>query len=300
MTSILILLLAAGGLSSEPSAGSSPDMVVHSVVLRPMYDIDVPALETGPLIDFAAKEGRAVQSGEVLARIDGSDAKSALAEARADYEVATVESENDLAIKSAEADLAAATRELQRAETANELPSGRVSESEFDELRLKQSQAGLAVEQARRAKHKASRVAAAKLERVKRAEEKLRRHDVKSPVSGAVVESKFEIGEWVEVGQIVARVIQTNQLKVEGMLEGNAITTVLVGSPVLVTVPAGKREIVLKGEITFVSTEALPTSGRVRFRAVVSNPKQLVRPGAQGASMRILPKLASMKRRTIR
>ena len=294
----IFLLLLVVSPASEPVP--LRDVVVPSVLLRPMHDIDVPAMETGPLVDFAAAEGRAVKAGEVLAKIDSSDAQSALAEAKADYEVAVVEAENDLAVKSAEADLTVATRELQRAEQAHKLPSGRITESKFDALRLKQSQAKLAVQQARSSQRKAGRVAAAKLERVSRAQARLKRHAVKSPVAGSVVESKFEIGEWVEAGQVVARVIQTSQLKVEGMLPADATTEVLVGSPVLVTVPIGKREVVLRGEVTFVSTEAVPASGGVRFRAVVSNPKQLVRPGTKGASMKVLPRLAAMKRRTIR
>lgn len=283
MHSMIFLAVAFSNLPTPPT------QVTASVVLRPMHDVNVPARETGPLVELLAEEGRAVEQGTVLARIDDSDAKSAVAEATADYEVAVVDAESELAIKSAEEDYILAGKKRERAVEANRLRPGSVREYQLDELRLAESQARLAVEQAKLARTKAQRTMAARAERVARARQRLQRHSIACPVSGSVVESFFERGEWVEAGQVVARVVQTDRLKAEGMLPQSQVSNNLVGLPVSVTVKAGERDVVLKGTLTFVSPEAHSTRGEVRFRAIVENPGKLVRPGLKKAELTIRP-----------
>ncbi|MFK7821782.1 MAG: efflux RND transporter periplasmic adaptor subunit [Planctomycetaceae bacterium] len=282
MTAFICLLATLGGVYP-----TTPDLEVKAVVLRPMRDVDVPAQETGPLTELPVEEGQVVEEGALLARIDDADAGSAVAEATADYEVATVEATSNLAIESAEADLTAANKKLKSAEASRLKYEKAVKAYEMDELQLAVTQAKLAVERAKLVQEKAAKSAAAKSERVKRAKEKLKRHQVVSPISGSVVECKFEQGEWVEAGQVIARVVQTERLRIEGLIDPSQALPSLIGSRVTVTVPLGGKTIRLPGTLSFISSEAHPTAHTVRIRAIVENKNGLVRPGIKNCSLTI-------------
>lgn len=278
----ICICIAALGPDGPPTG-----IEVNTVVLRPIHDVSIPAQETGLLLELPVEEGQMIKAGSLLARIDDADAKSAVAEAIADHEVAVVDAKSDLAIQSAKKDLESAAKKLRAVLDDQAKNPKHVRQYEVDEAQLVETQARLAVERAKLLKQKASKTAAAKSERVNRAKERLKRHSVFSPISGSVVESRFERGEWVEPGQVIARVVQTNRLRAEGLLLPSQIEGSLVGAPVTVLVRIGKRDVRLRGKVTFVSSEAL--AHKVRMRAIVENPGQLVRPGVMGATMTIHP-----------
>ena len=107
---------------------------------------------------------------------------------------------------------------------------------------------------------------------------------IKAPFDGVVVQLVKEPGEWVNVGEPIARVIQLNQLRVEGLVDGRKYGTKIKRGQTAtfsVVLPNGKSAD-FQGEVTFISPEIHPVNGLSRVWAEVENPQLILRPGLRG------------------
>jgi len=262
---------------------------IDDVFLTLIADVAVPAPEAGVLLEVHVKTGQVVKRGSLLARVDDSRAK--LSEARAATELARLRREagNDLKVQLANKDLAAAVAELNRAlETEKRLPKS-VSKTEFDRLRLDKERAELEIEQAKFDVELARLAADGSAEELRMAQMNVRRRRVLAPLDGKVVEVNHQMGEWVEAGQPVVRIVQLDRLRAEGLLDAELATESIQGSPVHVEVRFGDNKTeVFKGHIVFVSPEIHPVNRKVQVWAEVENRDGLLRPGLS-ATMSVNP-----------
>jgi multidrug efflux pump subunit AcrA (membrane-fusion protein) len=108
-------------------------------------------------------------------------------------------------------------------------------------------------------------------------------HGVHAPFNGTVALLRGRLGEWVEPGAPVMRLIAIDRLRAEGFAPASQIQSEDVGRPVQFAVAVDDGSAVLaEGTLRFVSPEMDPVAKQVRIWAEIDNSTHRLRPGAQG------------------
>ncbi len=218
---------------------------------------------TGRLVDLAVREGDEVRKGQVIARLESDDVEAALAQARANVNVARSE------FNRARAEYNDAALSYERRKSLFE--AGLVSEAEFDsaEARYRRAQAAMSsAEAAIRAAEAAMRGAEVGLENTR----------IRAPFDGTVLTKNAEVGEVVApfgssafAKAAVVTIADMDSLQVEADVSESNIEKVLIGQ---------SCEIIL---------DAYP---KVRYRGVVDT----IVPTADRAKATVLTKIRFIDR----
>jgi len=252
---------------------------IESVVLRPLHAAEVPAQQTGLLRQIVIEEGQQVAQGQVLALLDARQAKLAVARAKLEYAQAEAKAKNEISILYAEKALEVAKAELRRSSESIEQFAKSISQSQLDVERLTVEKLTL---ERRQAEHELV------LERfgvqlrqteLDAAQLQLSQHQLTAPFAGRVVLVWGRVGEWVEIGAPVLRLVAIDKLRAEGFMLADQASTDLVGKQVTLSVANGKT---VTGTLRFVSPEMEPVTRQVRVWAEIPNAEGALRPGQQG------------------
>lgn len=244
-------------------------------------------------------------------------------QAKIDLSVAKTMAESEIAVRQARAANTLASEEFERAMKSRKEFATSVSELELAKLRYALEKSVLDIEQARYDQNLQSlrsnsrsafvaqqEVAARRLgfelqdarsgqeistltvERMKKsvevAREKLARRQLKSPLTGMVVEKLRDEGEWVEAGEPVLRVIRIDRLLVEGYVDADLIDESDRGRAVVVRGDSRRGLVTVEGRIIFVSPEVDSVNRQVQVKAEIDNTNLALRPG-QPVEMVIQP-----------
>jgi macrolide-specific efflux system membrane fusion protein len=236
----------------------------------------------GIVESVAVSEGDRVDADTVLVDLADDLAAEELAAARAALQTTRLESQNDVAVRYAERTLEVNAHKLKQSGVANETYRGAVTDLELRQLQLEADQSALAVEQARHDLKVADAQVNEKLAAFAIAEIRLDRHRIRAPTAGLVAEIDVQPGQWVDAGSPVVRVISLDPLRVECFVDANEHGRELLGRGVTFnpTQPIDAES--YRGEITFVSPERHPVTGKVRLWATIANPDQTLLPGTPG------------------
>lgn len=269
---------------------------------------DVAPTVGGRVIAVGADVGSYVGRGHVLARLDSSDARLRVEQARAGL------AQSLAAVRQAEARIGlrpgsqfdpARVAEVQAAKAAYDLAeknlrryeqlleSGDVSRASYDQQKaqrdqlreqymaaLAQARQGYAAVQTARAAAEAARV------QVEQAEKGVRDSVVVSPISGYVSEMPADVGEYVSTQSKVATIVRTNPLRALIDIPEQSIGSVRVGQSVSVTTSAYPDRS-FSGRVARISPNVSAQSRTLTVEAEVANPENLLKPG-QFATVRIL------------
>ena len=298
-----IIVLTLGLFSEERSfAAERSSIVVPSVLVRLVEQVEIPAREPGLLTQMAAVEGQMVREGQLLAQIDDQEARLIQRRMQLELELGRQKNENDVAIRMASKSLEVARAELKRAEdSAKQFPKS-VSESELDFLRLSVERGELEIEQARHELDLATAALQLKENDIAQARGRVERLRITAPIDGVVAQVVRRRGEWVEPGMMVIRVLRLDRLRAEGFLRADQFTDDLNGRSVTLVLDKGNTDKGntegarrrFKGHIVFVSPEIDPVNGQVRIWAEIDNRQLHLRPGMRG-TMTIEPRAALKK-----
>ncbi|MCF6254993.1 MAG: efflux RND transporter periplasmic adaptor subunit [Gammaproteobacteria bacterium] len=229
-----IVVFASSGMAAPEGGRSSPVKVAEAkqVLMAPQtwvagtvisrHEARLAAEVAGRLV-LVKEVGTRVKEGDVVARIDPTFVKLKIEELQARVE----------ADRARLAFLKSEVRRNERLATQNN-----AAQTRLDELRADREVA--------RSELQISQV------RLKQAQEELRRHVIRSPFTGVVVERLMRRGERVAVGDNVARVIDSRALEVQAWVpletldfvrEGDALTLKIndqeINAPVRALVAAG-------------------------------------------------------------
>ncbi len=281
-----LVLLGAMLTAATPPVGSPPQSVsMPSCLLVLIDEAQVSAEEIGVLREMEVKRGQQVKKGEVLAQIDDVQAKMALTVADVKHKVAFKEANNDIHIRYSEASTEVAKAEYEIAVEANRLAPGTVPLAEMRRLWLKWKEAYLSIEQARTNLEIAILNTGVSKAEFEAAEEKIKRHQIASPLDGEVVELHRHEGEWVKPGDPVLHVVDMSKLRVQGFLNANTVEPKELAEAQEVTVIvelARGRTLPVKGTITYVSQQ-VGAGGEFSVHAEVENTRDgqfwALRPG---------------------
>lgn len=269
------------------SAASRADEVstlrIESVVLRPMQAAEVPAEQTGVLKQIVVAEGQQVEQGQLLATLDDRQAKLAVARAEFEHAQAAAKAKNEISIRYADKALEVARAELKRSSESIEQFPKSISQSQLDVERLTIEKLTLERQQAEHELALERYGVQLKQAALDTAQLQLAQHRLAAPFAGRVVLVRGRVGEWVEVGARVLRLVAVDRLRAEGFLPAEKADASLVGKPVKLLVAKGAETIELPGTVRFVSPEMEPVTRQVRVWAEIANTEGRLRPGQQAS-----------------
>ena len=227
--------------------------------------------------------------------------------------ISQTEAGSDVSVRLAEKNREVAQFELNRAQKAKDAFSGSVSNAELNRLQVLYDQRTLEIEKAKEDRTIASlkpkadqaavlqqteTIARTQLLTSEREQEQhvartnlevasnelalaklqLDRRRLVAPFSATIVSIERQPSEWVEPGASVMRLIQLDQLRVEGFVSAAAATQMMPGQKVVIRF-AGDQLPAVNGVVTFISPEIDAVNQQVRVWAEFENENHRVRPG---------------------
>ncbi len=261
------------------------EIVVESVFISTIHSANVPARDLGLIEGLLVKEGKIVKKGEPLVQLDKKEAILLRDLSAQELTIANLEKSNNLRVEYALKAVKVAEAELKRSIEANQKFPESVSQTVIDRLKLLSEKAVLDVRQARHEQQVVGMNAALKDQQVKIAEYKLKRLTIVAPLAGTVVELKRKAGEWVQPGDVLVRIIDTDHLRAEAVLPAKYRRVALKERKVQIQLPG---QPIVEGRISFIRPEIDPIDGSFRIWAELNNSKSVLSPG-DSVTMKILP-----------
>jgi macrolide-specific efflux system membrane fusion protein len=190
---------------------------IDACVVDLIDDIDVPARETGPLVDLSVKEGAAVAHGELLGKIDDQVAQRKLDETTAKLRAAEKKANSTVEIDYAQATFEVANQEYEINRSLR--AKGSISMSEYQKSYLAKQQAELSIVKAKNDLEIERLNAEAQSVELNAVNDAITRHQITSPLDGNVLKLYRQPGEWVQAGDKVLQIVRMNRLQVQGFIE---------------------------------------------------------------------------------
>jgi multidrug efflux pump subunit AcrA (membrane-fusion protein) len=295
----LLLTLAVMAPGAQPTQSPDEARLSHCLVSM-IDDVKVASEYAGVLVSVDVREGTQVEAGTLLAKLNDSQAQSQKLVAEAERQVSQEKAENDVNVRYARAAQKVAQSEYELNKAANEKHTGTIPKVQMQKLALTVEQATLQIEQSQHEQQIARYETAGHAAKVAMADDEIHRRQIRSPISGEVVEVQFRPGEWVEPGDGVFRVVRLDRLRVEGFLNVSDFKPSDVSKRpvrVNVTLAHGRTES-FTGEIVFVNP-LVQAGGEFLVRAEVdnrmgANKQWVLRPGMLADMTIELGKLASL------
>ena len=258
--------------ASSLVAATPEEPVLSRCLVSIVEEARVPAREAGVLVELSVKEGDTVRRGGAIARIDDSQPRFEKQKASAEHDQAIARANSDVDVRYSVAAEKVAEAEVEKAVASNRRIPGSVTQVELARLQLNQKKSELQIEQAQLERQLSSLDAQSKEVEVLAAENRINRRQIASPIDGMIVQVYPHLGEWMQPGDPLARVVRTDKLRVEGYVDSSKYEPSMVHNrPVTVSVMfADEREESFKGRIVFVSPLVEP-GGDFRVWAEVEN-----------------------------
>ncbi|HND54120.1 MAG TPA: HlyD family efflux transporter periplasmic adaptor subunit, partial [Pirellulaceae bacterium] len=264
-------------------------------------DVQLPAKQPGQLAELMVEEGAEVEAGAVLAVIDDSSAKAKKTTVEAEVRIAKAQADSEAKVRAAEALARYYEAEFQ---VNDELfRRNVVSSTELRKFKVQFEKSVADTEVARLEFNIAGLTHEGKQASLEQASIDLEHHKVvarmKDPGTAVVAEVSKHVGDWVQLGETIMRIVRMDEVRVEGYVElADYSPEEISDQPCVITVTEtlGGKPVTrhVDGKIDFVSTVITP-GGDYRVWAKVKNPKigpkqWLLRVG-QNVEMAITPKV---------
>lgn len=263
-----------------------PSVLELTGALEPEQRSEVAAQTSGVVSDIRVDVGSRVKKGDVLAILDASEASMRLTAAEATaaqqrarlglkdgatFDVAAVAD-----VRSAEQARNLRVKEAERARALAE--GGSISAAALDQATTAADQAEAQLEAARNGAEQAWAALNAARAQTRLSQKALGDTRVLAPFEGAVVERRISIGEFAQVGRVIAVVLDDNPLRLRLEVPEADVGQVAVGKPVSLRVAAfpGRD---FRAEIARVGASVHPASRTLPVEADVQNADGLLRPG---------------------
>lgn len=267
---ILSLFFVVHCLGVTPAVGDEP--IQSTAILRLVDEADAAARSSGLVVNLLVCEGDIVKEGDLLAKLDETNAQLALEAADLELTAAKHKADNDVPIRFAKKAIEVAEAELARSEESIKKFAGSVSQSQIDVERLTADKAKLDLELAEKDLETANLEVRQRQKEYEAARVELERCRLRSPLSGQVVEVVIHQGTWIELGEKAFRIVSIGRLKAETYLDSSIANRLQVDD--VVQVSSGHE-----GRISFISPEVDPVNQQVRLLVNVSNADGKLRPG---------------------
>lgn len=272
------VLLACGASNARSQT------IEAQAVVKLIRDVEIPALAPGKLEEFHVREGEMVEEGQEIAALDTVDAELHYKAARYEHAVAVKEAENDIRVRAAAAAADVRGAEVDEAKAANDLIKNSVTKTEIRKMQLDFKHAQLQTEQAKMQFDVAGLGEHVQKSKLETAIHEIRKRRLKSPLNGMVVRYAAQVGEWLNTGEPVMRIIQMDKLYVTAQLRADEVAQhEIQDRSVEIEVKfANGRVETFQSTIAYFTPE-VEADGRYFVRAEIENRKEnnhwLVYPG---------------------
>ncbi len=255
------------------------EVVVENAILKTIETTAIAAQVAGVIENFEAKEGMAITAGQLLGKVRDEAVRIELESLKTAVEVAKKKQQNDidkrLAIKSS----AVADNEYQRAVKANLQVRDTYPINEIDRLKLLADRAKLEIERAEHMQDMAGLEVKQAESEYRKAYEVFNRHKIQSPVTGVIVGVEKHIGEWVEPGVNLLRIVRLDRLRIEGFVNAELSGMELDGRSARVIMDLAGKPHEATAKVVFVSPDVNSVNNQVRVYLELDNSQGLYRPG---------------------
>lgn len=270
--------------AQPPAGGGATDggaIVARDGTVVLIQDVQVPAQVEGMLTEMMVEEGARVEEGQELARLDDRDARLALELKIAEEKEARLNAENEINRKYAEQSRILSE---EKATAFEDLAKDRImAKWEARQARLEAFRDGLQVELADINQEIARAQYGAKQVERQIAEQSLEKRRIRAPFAG-FVETRFaQLGEWVQPGTPIVKLVQMDRLRAEAFLDYEVANRVSIGMPAVVqfTLGGGRTERI-NARVGYVSSDLTVDDKRrvwVEFENRKLGSDWLIKPG---------------------
>ena len=226
-----LLLAAEDVLTLTPSALASGPVVTGSV--QPERKADLRAEVAAVVLQVLKENGDPVRAGDLLMRLDDTSIRDSLASAEESVRALTQAFEQS-------------ERQVQRLKTLQAQGMTSTSALEDAEVRRNNTQSDLVAARAR----------------VVSARQQQQRTNVRAPFDGVVVERKASVGDTVQIGKELLKVIDPRSMRFEGLVSADRMSELKVGQNVVFRVN-GYTQGDLAGKVRRIDAAANATTRQV-------------------------------------
>ena len=255
------------------------ELNVEGAILKTIESTSVAAQVSGMVVALNVKEGSKVKLNQELGRVRDNAVRLQMEKSKLSIAIAEKKQRNDIDKRLADKNRAVAENEYKRAIEANLLVRDVYPLNEVDRLKLLFDRAVLESERAVHLQSMAAlEVSLAEMEH-KLSVDLSQRHRIIAPCEGVVIATEKRIGEWVEPGTVVLKIVQIDKLRIEGFISAIDASPELVGKTARVLVEGTVPPIETSAQLVFISPEANPLNSQVRVFLEVENAEGKLRPG---------------------
>lgn len=250
---------------------------LQGAILKTIESTTVSAAVPGLLEKYAVEEGDRVSADQLVGHVRDHGVRLQLSQLKTQWQVAREKEKSEIDKQLAQKNLEVASTEYERALKANERVPDTYPLNEIDRLRLVAERTQLEVERAVHDQKLAALDAIVAKGAYSQTHDLYLQHQIKSPVEGVVVAVEKRLGEWVEPGTSLFRVVRLDRLRVEGFIAADRASLDLVGKPAVIRAKDSGEE--LPAEVAFVSPEINTVNSTARVYLTVINDSNKLRPG---------------------
>lgn len=229
-----------------------------TAVARPKQDLALAFTVPARVAEVLVKPGETVTAGQALVRLDDSELKSQI-------ELLKLRAASDLEERAAKAEWEMAKVEQQKWEEMR--LQGAANELQLRKAILETERSRLAYELFIQRRKEAEL-------QLKEAEQRDKQYTLVSPIAGVVDDIIVEVGETVEPGKPVARVVETSVLRVDATVPTSDTLALKVGGPSWIIINLA-NPVLLEGKIDHIAAVADPGSQTRVVRVDAANQQQL-------------------------
>ncbi|WP_254511284.1 efflux RND transporter periplasmic adaptor subunit [Anatilimnocola floriformis] len=239
-------------------------MVPHALVTA-IDDVKVPARDAGTLTKRNVKGGELVNVDFVLGEIDSRDTLAKQRIAQGEYDASLAQYNSKAEIEAAKKGYEVANAEWEQAKDIRAKNPGAISIQEYRRAEFQAQRAWAQIQVAETDNLVAGLTSKMKKAQLDATDIELSKKKIEAPIQGQIVEVYKHMGEWVQPGDPVFRLVRLDKVRVEGFVyAAEAGRNDIEGKPVSVTVKLpGEKETTVNGRVDFVSP-IIEGSGRNR------------------------------------
>jgi len=221
------------------------------------------------------KVGEKIECCQPIAKLNHELYAAQRDAAEKELAAAKLEASNDADLQFARVSADVNRRVLQRSLDANKQYRRAVSMTEIERLKLELKRTELSGEQADRTGKVNAINQDLKSDELKIANLRLENREIRSPIEGVVTEVSGQVGQWVNAGQTIAKVVNTAKLRFAGLADREELLPNEVDEYGTLTVQFNQDTSEdFDVTITFVSPEIDPSSGLYEIHAEIDNADQ--------------------------
>jgi biotin carboxyl carrier protein len=240
---------------SKKSQSQSNVIDLNLCFVMLIYDIDVPARESGVLKNVNFREGAYVEANAEIAKINDLLAQRQLAEAQARKSIAGKKASDNVEKEFAELAYQHWYEKFQKERKLVQKGAG--SPALLNDYLFEAKKARKSIERAKADQALGNLDVKREEVLVKASEDFVERHVIRSKINGNVFEIYKQAGEFVKAGDSILRIVQMDRLRVQGFIDATSYDRHQVaGQRVTVTANmAGGREVQFEGKVSYVGLD---------------------------------------------